>query len=272
MKEMTLKEIQETELSLMAEFDRICEKEGFRYSLHGGTLLGAIRHKGFIPWDDDLDVFMPREDYEKFLDYCIEKETSFGMVSIKNDREYSLLFARIFDRNTIIKGEHLIGLNHGVYIDITPFDYIGKDLNYLKNKRRLFCKTQYWGLYKRNPLSHFLGKKNILKDIRTLILYPFKYFISNKEIENRILKPFRKFNKENSDYVSQLVLIYAHRIYYKKSVLDEYIKTDFEGHKFSITKEYDYLLKEMFGDYMQLPPEKDRQPAHEFDAFVKEEL
>lgn len=271
MKKLTLKEMQETELDLLVKFDRICRDNSFAYSLHGGTLLGAVRHKGFIPWDDDVDIWMPREDYEKFLAYCMNNKTDFKMVSVRNDRKYSLLYTRIYDDRTVVKGEHFIGLNKGLHIDIIPFDYIGKDLNYLQSRKRFIIKNIYWGLYKRNPLFHFLKKEHgIIRNLRTVFLYPLKYFLSNAYIEKRNLKPFEKFNYENSDYVCQLTTVNAYKRYYKKIIFDGYTDADFEGHKFKITKEYDYFLTKRYGDYMKLPPEEERHSLHTFEAYLKD--
>lgn len=271
MKKMTLKEIQRTELDLLADFHKICEKESFRYSLHGGTLLGAVRHKGFIPWDDDVDVLMPRKDYDRFLDYCMKNQTPFRMISLKNSRKYTLFFARIYNENTVLKGEHLKNINHGLHIDIVPFDYIGKDLDYMNSKEKFFDKNYYWGVYKRSSLSFFMKKHvNYKGKIKYILCYIMSYFITGKTLEKRLLKPFEKYTEENSDYVCQLVSRYANKRCFKKSIFDEFIKADFEGHKFYITKEYDYFLTARYGDYMKLPPLEKRQSVHTFDAYFKD--
>lgn len=101
-------ELKQIELDILTKIDHVCRKNNFCYSLCGGTLLGAIRHKGYIPWDDDIDIAMPRDDYDKFLNYCIsnEKECGFRIVSTINDKRYAYLFAKACALNTIIEEEN----------------------------------------------------------------------------------------------------------------------------------------------------------------------
>ena len=105
MEELSLREVQKIELELLLKFDSICQKNHMRYSLGGGSLLGAIRHKGFIPWDDDIDVMMPRPDYERFLQYCQENEVGFNLLTYNTVKGYHGLFAKIWDPKTIIRDD-----------------------------------------------------------------------------------------------------------------------------------------------------------------------
>lgn len=108
MKEIRIDELKQVELNLLTEIDTICREHGWKYALCGGTLLGAIRHKGFIPWDDDIDIAMPRKDYEAFLKYGIEhgEEQSVRIVSPKTSSCYAYLAAKVCDTNTIMKEEN----------------------------------------------------------------------------------------------------------------------------------------------------------------------
>ena len=123
MQQLSLKEIQMIELKLLLEFDSICSQNSMRYSLGGGSLLGAIRHKGFIPWDDDIDVMMPRPDYERFLDYCRREDTSFRLITYESVSGYNGLSAKIWDPSTRIV-DHVLDLSFdtGVNIDVFPID------------------------------------------------------------------------------------------------------------------------------------------------------
>ena len=103
MRKLSLDEIKAVELELMQQFHDICQEQGFRYTLAYGTLLGAVRHKGFIPWDDDVDLIMPRPDYMKFLNYCSSHDVRFGLAANELDPKYHRPYAKIWDRNTIVE-------------------------------------------------------------------------------------------------------------------------------------------------------------------------
>ena len=154
MKEMTLKEIQKAELELLVKFDALCGENDIKYSLHGGTLLGAVRHKGFIPWDDDVDVMMLRPEYEKFIELCKRIKTDFRLVNNETDPGFSFAFSKISNENTVLKGIHRLGMKHGLYIDIIPIDYIGKDTEYIKSLKKELDHVHALSMRKRNSFFH----------------------------------------------------------------------------------------------------------------------
>ncbi len=126
-KEITLEEMKGIELNILKQIHELCISQGFRYFLIGGTLLGAVRHKGFIPWDDDIDIGMPRSDYERFIEYCSSNEVPFKLVCNKTDPNYGYLFAKAVDRNTVLIEENANkdGAELGIYVDIFPIDGLG---------------------------------------------------------------------------------------------------------------------------------------------------
>ena len=125
-----IKEIQNQQLMILKELDRICQKHNIKYHLMGGTLLGSIRHKGFIPWDDDIDVSMIRADYEMFLDVCgRELNSGYFLQTNKTDKNYIMQFAKLRKNHTLFieKSMNDLDIHHGIYIDIFPLDNILPD-------------------------------------------------------------------------------------------------------------------------------------------------
>ena len=123
----TLRDVQKVQLEILLEFDRICRKHGLKYLLFAGTLLGAVRHKGFIPWDDDIDVCMLRGDYERFLTVCKDElSAELFLQTTDTDREYPLQFAKLRKNNTrfVEKSMSDLKIHHGVFIDIFPLDNV----------------------------------------------------------------------------------------------------------------------------------------------------
>ena len=132
-----IRDIQKRMLDIMLEIDRICKKYSLRYLLDGGTLLGAVRHKGFIPWDDDADVMMPRDDYERFVEVS-EKEmrSPFVFQCLDNTKEYPYNFGKVFDTSTVYTERFTaeLDMSHGIYVDVVPMDYVDEK-DYLKHAK-----------------------------------------------------------------------------------------------------------------------------------------
>ncbi|MDE5618431.1 MAG: LicD family protein, partial [Clostridia bacterium] len=127
-KEIDLDGLKSIQLDLLSAVHNICEKEGFRYSLGGGTLLGAVRHKGFIPWDDDIDVMMPRPDYNAFINYCLTHEDiPFEIRCFENDKTYVDLSAKIYNPDTVLQDDNICSgeKRDGVFIDVFVIDGLG---------------------------------------------------------------------------------------------------------------------------------------------------
>ena len=125
---LTIDEIKQTELSILDYIDSVCKQHNVRYYLAYGTLLGAIRHKGFIPWDDDIDIYMLRSDYDRFIQLLsAEKENHYSLLSIYNDSDYFYEFAKVVDNRTSINANNLKAMrNEGVWVDIFPLDNVPK--------------------------------------------------------------------------------------------------------------------------------------------------
>ena len=251
----TLKKLHDVELEIIDEFVRICEKHKLNYSLMAGTLLGAIRHSGFIPWDDDVDVCMMREEYDKFIKIAKEElSDKYYLDCFEYNRDYHLPFAKIRKNNTIFDEEpsHHLKNHKGIYIDIFPLENVNEKGIKMAYFRTFIIKTL---------VDAILVKYKIrkLKDTRHLV-FVIPFLIFGKRCLMRIQNWFITKNKNNkSKYVACEVSSYA----FQKEVFlrEDFFPTKeikFEDRKYKVMKEYDKYLSSIYGDYMKLPPKEKR--------------
>ncbi|MBF0819542.1 LicD family protein [Streptococcus acidominimus] len=262
MVELELQEVQRVALDLLIKFDKICKENSFRYSLGGGTLLGAIRHGGFIPWDDDIDIMMPRADYEKFLAYCQQHDCGFDCLSLNYTDHYFDLFSRISDRKTLLfDSSRELAYKVGVSIDIFPIDGLGNDdLETVKN----FNKSRF----KRELLVASKWKKYFRSKTRTIAFEPIRFtlflmsrFVDKQQLCKSVDAICQQHDFETSHYAACISGVYREKEIMPISSFKEYQSVQFEGHDFDIISAYDAYLTQHYGNYMQLPP-KEKQVTH----------
>ena len=250
MEQRILDKIHQAEINILDEIDRICKKNKLNYFLIGGTLLGAVRHKGFIPWDDDLDIAMPRDDYEKFISIAPEElKNNYYLDDISTNTYYSLIFAKVRERNSIIISE-TSREGEGIWVDIFPFDSTNHFHDYYiktKWKKVKLLKAIYIRKNKNNKMdNHF---------ITNILAYCYKR--KNMKQMNDLIK--RKITKENKkeclyfiNYGSQYGILKQTHLKRKIFPLK---KMTFENKKYYVPNDYDYVLTNIYGEnYMELPP------------------
>lgn len=269
-----LKSIWNTELDLTVRFLELCKKYNIKTFSFAGTMLGAIRHKGFIPWDDDVDFALLRPDYEKLLAVA-EKEFKYPYFfqTALNDRDFFFGYARLRNSETtgLIKGNISKDYNNGIYIDIFCLDGIVDDEKLLKkqfDKRDFFQRMASVYNYKiKNDKSDFIHK---LYRCTMKLLSRFKsyeYWVSEYD------KTLSMYNSsaENFGMVTH-PRNFIKKYFAKKEDLDELIEMDFETIKIPVPKNYDVILRNMYGNYMQYPPIEVRGKWHnemiEFDPYM----
>ncbi|MBR7186611.1 MAG: LicD family protein [Clostridia bacterium] len=267
---LTLNEVHTALLGILTEFDRVCREHDLKYSLAYGTLIGAIRHKGFIPWDDDVDVVMPRPDYEKF--YALVKE---GMITfsehflLSEDRGKKALypFLKLMDDRFSVRSHSHKEVPY-LFIDIFPLDGAPTDEKSMEKiyKRRL----RYNAL---NVLALWYTLESKWSVLLRVFGFPV-YLFATVYGAHRAAKKARE-NAQRHAYEAHGdcgVFCYCQAKWkMPRASFEEYIDVPFEDKSFRVIADYDIWLRRIYGDYMQIPPEDKRQ-THCVKAFLREEL
>lgn len=260
------------ELDIMDAFDRVCRLNHINYTLAYGTLIGAVRHKGFIPWDDDIDVVMLREDYEKFRSIAAEQlDDRFYFVDLRDNENYALGTGKIMARDTLMKELELQGTDApcGVFIDIVPADFTVNDLD---ERQKQYKKSNFIGSLLYAKCGYHFERAGLKKKLYAVASF-FIRLLPKSLLVSLYMKNTLKYNgTENNTLVTMLTFGdgIKNGKHYRKW-FDEYIDIEFEGRKYKSIKNYDAMLKAVFGDYMTLPPEEARIPHHFVVAIETDE-
>lgn len=250
-------------LSILCKVDEFCKKHSLRYSLAGGTLLGAVRHQGFIPWDDDVDIMMPREDYDffkkHFNGYC-ENLHSFN--SVKTDSfECLFLWQKVEDLRTLMTESGIPYPCYGINIDIFPIDG-------LPSNRRLQRYLVFAVGYLKNLVYLSWQQNNPGNDLKSKIKFLCAKVIGRKVITAIIEKVTTMCSFSEASFVGALTGRYGMKEIHSRNVFEEYEYLNFENKRFMCISAYDLYLKQHYGDYMKLPAENERE-THSSIAFWK---
>lgn len=273
LKNNDLRKAQLLMLKILKEIHNICVKNNIKYFLSDGTLIGAIRHNGFIPWDDDLDIGMLREDYEKFCSIAQEElPEEFVLQTQKTDKGYGLQFGKVILKNTIWIEKVAKNTKRdysGLYIDIFPYDKIPEDKRKQKIINRLYFFIQGLILIK----YKYIQKKDYDELTKKITFVIKRFFLLI--IPKNVLTFFREFIcKKYINYKDKIIVTKYGGNFYKNqnpyNLYKDLILHDFETEKVYIPKCYDTILKKLYGNYMEIPPiEKQRQHGIEYFDFGK---
>ena len=266
--------LQKVQFEIATVIKNVCEKNGIRYFLAYGTLIGAVRHDGFIPWDDDIDIMMPRPDYDRLIE--IAKTADWGhyeLITPYNKDTYPLYFSKISDKRTTLVEYPNIPCTIGLYIDIFPLDGSADTLDEAKHLKDKFMK-QINRLSAISTRSTFAEHMALLKDRKEwgrFVIKTIAWFCRpavRKYLIRKMDKLSHIYDYEKAKYVALHTGSYSYKEILPKEWLGEGSVHTFEGMEVVLPEQYDTYLRQVFGDYMQLPPE-DKRCSHHEKTFIK---
>ena len=271
---ISLKEVQKGSLEILKKIDEICHQLNLKYYLAYGTLIGAVRHKGFIPWDDDIDIMMPRKDYDIFVHYFInnkEELKPFEIINPQVNNKCPYTISRISDSRFQLDVDNEDDYGIGLFVDVYPLDGVGNTIEeYSKLKKISSIFASMCFLSTRQSVK----RENTKSTLKYIIKFP-AFIVAKMFGKNYFMRKLyrlaAKCDYSNSKYIG--CVIWASddglRGIFPKEWFDQTVDIEFEGAYFKAPKEFDKVLTHGYGNYMKLPPEKDRIAHHYYDAYKK---
>ncbi|MBR0139217.1 MAG: LicD family protein [Firmicutes bacterium] len=264
MRELSLEDYRKTITGVLVKIDEICRGNGIKYFLFAGTLLGAVRHRGFIPWDDDIDICLLREDYDRLAALIQGSDCGLNFIRIEENKDTVYPYGKICDTSTILMEDNLrLVRGYGAFVDVFPFDFVpdsAEEREKLRKKQLLRWKL----------IQHSSRLRVIRTDDRKRNLMRYGAFVLGHMYDTR--KLVERMNDEckalNENRTNTVGLVWD-----KSYPLEEYLETsevEFEGHRFLAPKDPDIDLTIKFGDYMTLPPEKGRVLKHSLKCYAND--
>ena len=256
---LSVEEMRKIQLRMLDSLSEFCKKHNLRYSLGGGSLLGAVRHKGYIPWDDDIDVMMPRPDYDYFVTHFNDEYGNESRCcAFENDESWKFPFAKICDCGTVLYEEN-VNQEMGVNIDLFPIDGIPK------NKKRYIKRFVF--------IYHFLvaylwnEKSSAVKIILHRLV---RKFFPLRKIQKCLRNFLLKNSFAKSPYAGAVVGLYHEKEIYEQKLFCLYADFEFENHLYKGVEDFDTYLRQHYGNYMELPPVEMQVRHHKTLAYKKE--
>lgn len=258
------KEIKEIELGVMDYIHDLCQKKGINYSLAYGTLLGAVRHKGYIPWDDDMDIALKRDEYDRLYQAILEDDHAvYKVASWENDGRYPYPFYRVYDVRTVYDNNYIENdIELGICVDVFPFDFysdVNDEMVKLDKFRRLSVYTLY-GVHNKNAKF-----KNIIRYIMVMIFRLTRVKTWNKKMNELSMKA------QEGEFIDYLMENKKISTKFDKSLLDKVIDSPFEDRVYKIPESYSQILTTIYGDdFMEIPPVEKQVRHDDFEAYIKQ--
>ncbi len=268
MKKLDIKSIRECEMNILLKFDAFCLEKNLTYYLAGGSLLGAIRHKGFIPWDDDIDVCMPRKDYLEFINTFDGWDDNLQVRSnLKNN--FGAPFSKIVDLRTKIDTKYTVNdIDTNLWIDVFPVDGLPENIVEVE---KIYTDCSF---YRRMLLltGAKLGEgKTLFNKYAKYLLKPIANLYGKQRCIDNIERIAARYPYEKCNYVGIVTWgLYGAGERMLKSEFERAVEVEFEGYKFPAFSCWDSYLRGLYGEYMKLPPIEKRK-THDMVAYLIEE-
>lgn len=260
-----LLELKRIELGILEDIHNYCTLNGISYFLWGGTLLGAIRHDGFIPWDDDIDIAMPRNDYVRFMENY--KSDRYKQYCCERNKDYPYCFGKVIDTYTFKKETVRSNIQMGVDVDIFPIDDCFESCfsqRCLRKRRSI--------IFKWSQLAFQGGKSDLVKKF---VKSALRMIISLSGSTNGYANELNRLCEEKDVLPDKKMLFADSNIKKPLKLNAAWVETQmlhiFEDREFYIPVDYDSVLRTCYGDYMKFPPEEKRVTHHGFKAYWREE-
>lgn len=275
MKQLNARDIQKISVDILVYIDKLCRSNNINYSIFYGSLIGVERHKGYIPWDDDLDIVMPRPDYQKLLD-LLSKQDEFILLSPETSENYRYAFAKLVDPRTKAISKQYYGsedANLGVYVDIFPIDGFPTDLDERKKFGDL-CEQYRANMLMTLNKSYAISRSWIKARLKRVILYPkYKRVLKNGDYnfwKQKYEAIVASYPFEEAEYCGYMEFINEVWGVFPTEWFKHYEEVEFEGHKFLSIKDREKFLTLRYGNYMELPPEEERVTHHPYEFYFKD--
>lgn len=276
MKELTTNELRDWKriiTDVLRELHDICHKNGFTYYAVGGTAIGAVRHKGIIPWDDDIDIAMPRPDYERFMEYCRTNDLGdYELVTPYNNDDYNLSFPKFCNRRTTLVERWDTPCVIGLFVDVFPLDSTSDDKAETQRLVGRYTKlrNRFEAVNTHNTFREYMALLLDRKEWGRFVVKTLAFFF-RKRMRKSLLKKmeniFHKYEYGSTNSVINYGGAYGMRELFDKKILKgEVVNLPFEDITIDMMPGYDTYLRGVYGDYMQLPPE-DKRVGHHLKAF-----
>lgn len=245
-----------------------CRKNNLRYYVYAGTLIGAIRHNGFIPWDDDIDICMPRNDYDKLYD-ALSACSDVKVFNCDHNENYIHTFMKVADNATVIsmpnsKDDRIMG----VFVDVFPLDALGDTYNFARKRMIKFTLHRSIAVMaNQKSFMHGRSSNPFIKIGRVAAYLGSKIFFSRKLLK-KINQIAREFDYDSSTYVGNFVdATYGEKEINKREYFGDGIEVNFERLKVMVPSNYNEILTRIYGEYMKLPPKEKQVPIHEYTVY-----